>query len=243
MTQHFTIFKISGQILDNSKDLIHTIAQLTQLYEDNILQKILLIPGGGVLANFVREIYKEFNIGDDLAHWISIYSMNYNGNILRKKFPHIEIIEDLDLIKKKKRLFSIFLPYKELRKTDQLPHTWDLTSDSIAIYFANKLKLKECFLIKTVDGIIDKNNSIIQELNTRDYYKLKKEGGLAEFNEESLYLKEQTKPIDRYLTQFIDSYKIDIILLNGVCPNLRILNYFTSSNEGDKIFTRFTSKR
>ena len=51
------IFKIGGKILGNSKNLINTIAQFTQLFEDNIINKIILIPGGGLLANFVRTIY------------------------------------------------------------------------------------------------------------------------------------------------------------------------------------------
>ena len=62
MVTKVAIFKIGGKILDNSKYLINTIAQLTQLYEDNLIQKIILIPGGGAIANFVRNAYLEFKI-------------------------------------------------------------------------------------------------------------------------------------------------------------------------------------
>ncbi|MFW9946130.1 MAG: hypothetical protein ACFFDX_04805 [Candidatus Odinarchaeota archaeon] len=232
------IFKISGKILDNSKHLINTIAQLTQLYEDNILQKIILIPGGGTLANFVRNLYLEFKIDDELAHWIAIYSMNFNGLELQLKFPHLEIIEDFEFLKNEKRIFSIFLPYKYLRLIDPLPHSWDVTSDSISLYCAHKLGLNECFLIKDVDGVLDINNNVIRDLTTKKFIKLKKEGDLAKTNAYSSDIKEQSKPIDAYLTKLIDLHKVSLIILNGVSPNLRILKYFSKTDQNNKIYSK-----
>jgi len=232
------IFKISGQILDNSKNLINTLAQLTQLYEDHIIEKILIIPGGGSLANFVREIYNEFKINDELAHWIAIYSMNFNGKMLKNKFPELESVENFDTFKEEKRNFSIFLPYKEFKRTDPLPHSWNVTSDSIALYCAYKLGLKECFLIKAVDGILDENYCVINQLTTSEFKILKSEDGLAKIKNNTPILKEQTKPVDNYLTELIDAYKVNSIILNGVSTDLRIINYFTSTNEESKIFTK-----
>ena len=57
-----------------------------------------------------------------------------------------------------------------------LIQNWEVTSDSITLYLAHKLKLKECYLIKDVDGIIvnDKGKEkIIREMNTSDYLILK----------------------------------------------------------------------
>ena len=85
MMYKIAIFKIGGRILDNSKDLTTTVAQLTQLYEDQIIKKIILIPGGGTNVNLIRELYNEFQINDELAHWMAIYSMDYNGIVLNKK--------------------------------------------------------------------------------------------------------------------------------------------------------------
>ncbi|MFW9936074.1 MAG: hypothetical protein ACFFD5_00345 [Candidatus Thorarchaeota archaeon] len=237
------IFKISGQILDNSKNLINTVAQLTQLYEDHIIEKILIIPGGGSLANFVREIYSEFKINDELAHWIAIYSMNYNGKMLKIKFPHLEIVENFDTFKKKKRMFSILLPYKEFKRTDPLPHSWNVTSDSIALHCAYKLGLEDCFLIKAVDGILDENNHLINELTTSAFKILKSEGSLAKIYNNAPILKQQTKPVDSYLIELIDSYKVNSIILNGVSTDLRIISYFTSSYEERKIFTKIIFKK
>jgi len=240
MATEVAIFKIGGKILDNSKHLINTIAQLTQLYEDSVIKKIIIIPGGGTLANFVRKIYLEFKINDELAHWIAIYSMNYNGLELKRKFAHLEIFEDFEHLRNEKRIFSIFLPYKYLRLVDPLPHSWDVTSDSITLYYAYCLGLNECFLIKDIDGILDKNNHIIKELSTIELKKFKKEGNLARYNSISSDLKTQSKPIDPYLTILIEQYKINATILNGVSENLKIFNYFTTSNKENKVFTRIS---
>jgi len=238
MATEVAIFKIGGKILDNSKHLINTIAQLTQLYEDTIIQKVILIPGGGILANFVRNLYLEFKIDDELAHWIAIYSMNFNGLELQRKFPHLEIVEDFEYLKNEKRIFSIFLPYQYLRLIDPLPHSWDVTSDSITLYCAYKLGVNECFLIKDVDGILDKNSNVIKELTTKKFIKLKKEENLAKTNANSSDIKEQSKPLDAYLTKLIDLHKVNLIILNGVSPNLRILKYFSKTNQRKKVYSK-----
>lgn len=240
MTIKAAIFKIGGKILDNSKHLINTIAQLTQLYEDKIIQKIILIPGGGIIANFVRNIYLEFEINDDLAHWIAIYSMNFNGLELKRKFPHLEISEDFEHLKNEKRMFSIFLPYKYLRLTDPLPHSWDVTSDSITLYCTYKLGENECFLIKDVDGVLDKNNHVIKELTTKKFIKLKKEDDLAKTKANLSDIKEQSKPIDAYSTKLINLHEVNLIVLNGVSPNLRILNYFFKTDQRNKIYSKIS---
>jgi len=225
MLHNDAVFKIGGKILEDYKNLECTISQLKKLYEDNTLQKIIIIPGGGSYANFIRSIDKKLVLGDDIAHWMAILSMDYNGRDLNRLFPDFECIDDFKNIQNAKRIFCIFLPYNYLRKKDELPHSWDVTSDSIAIYIANKLKLNECYLIKDIEGIYNKNNEVIKEISTIQYRELKKSGGLAEigFNQDNL---KKSKPIDSYLLTLIDKYKISCILLNGTLQNSRIINYF-----------------
>jgi len=241
MSINSAIFKIGGTILDNSKNLINTIAQLTQLFEDGIIQKIVLVPGGGLLVDFVRHLYEKFHFNDDIAHWIAIYAMDYNGKELKRKFPHLQINNNHKNAKKEKRFISVFLPYNYLKEKDELPHSWDVTSDSIALYLAKTLSMNECFLIKEIQGIYDYNQNIIKEISTKEFKQLKLEGKLKEMNSTDSELKLKTKPIDPYLLTLIDRYKIPCIILNGVSPSSDIFNYFTSTNLKEKIFTKLNS--
>jgi len=48
---------------------------------------------------------------------------------------------------------TVFLPYRYLRLTDVLSHTWDVTSDTIAAWVAKTLHPDLLLLLKSVDGI------------------------------------------------------------------------------------------
>ena len=105
------LFKIGGKILEDAENLTSTISQLEQLYDANLIQKIVLIPGGGSFANFIRKVHSEFNFTEDLAHWMGVFSMNYNGIELCKKFPQIKAIENFTRLNKGRRAFYLFLPF------------------------------------------------------------------------------------------------------------------------------------
>jgi len=236
------VFKIGGKILENSNNIKSTISQLTHLYNEKILQKIIVIPGGGSFANFVRSLDEVLQIGDDLAHWIAIYSINYNGIILKRKYPNLETIEKLKTFQDAKQMFCIFLPYRFLREDDTLPHNWNVTSDSIALYVANKLKLSQCFLIKSVDGIFNAEKELIKSISTFKYNELKSSNQLGNIIEEDSNIK-KSKPIDSHLITLIEKYETPCYILNGTPNNQRIVEFFNSAIPNEKkVCTKITSQ-
>lgn len=242
MDNNQAIFKIGGKILDNSKNIESTIAQLTKLYEENILQRIILIPGGGSYANFVRKVDEELKIGDDLAHWMAIYSMNYNGIELNRKYPELELIEDLKAFQDSKKTFCIFLPYNFLRENDILPHNWNVTSDSIALYTAVQLHLSKCFLIKDTEGIYDIDKEIIKKITTLQYIELKENNKLARIGLDQANIK-KSKPIDSYLLSLIEQCGIPCYLINGNKNHQRISEFFDPDISVEmKIYTKIVQK-
>ena len=50
MTYKTALFKIGGTIFEDFENLSSTISQFSQLYEKEVIQKIILIPGGGSFA-------------------------------------------------------------------------------------------------------------------------------------------------------------------------------------------------
>ncbi|MFX1456232.1 MAG: hypothetical protein ACFFDB_12730 [Promethearchaeota archaeon] len=232
------IFKIGGKILEDIEDLKSTISQLTQLYDKGDLQRIILIPGGGSLANFIRTVYNELQFTEELGHWMGIISMNYNGIELGKRFPQIEIIEDINRLKIKNKILCIFLPYRFLKENDKLPHSWDVTSDSITLFLAKALDITHCFLIKDIDGILNRENLLLKEVSPSDYKNMKKSGDLSDFKTTELELKDQSTPVDSYLLTLIEKWKIPCVILNGKSNTQRIIEYFDSSiSNSNRIFT------
>jgi aspartokinase-like uncharacterized kinase len=238
MKSRSVLFKIGGGILENHTNLSSTISQVEQLYNTNKIQKIVLIPGGGTPVNFIRKLYSELNFTEDVAHWMSIFSMNYNGIQLSEKFPHIKSIENSKKLKKESRSFCLFLPFQFLKKRDELPHSWEVTSDSIALYLTKKLGINKCILIKEVDGILNNNNQVIREINTSYFNNMRQSGKISQFEGVYNHLKTLSRPVDPYVIYLIEKYKMPCVILNGASKKHRILEFFdeTISSE-EKICT------
>jgi len=238
MNYNSAIFKIGGKILEDFGHLTTTISQLEFLYEENKLHKIILIPGGGTIANFIRNVYKELKFTEELAHWMGIVSMNYNGIELSKKFPKIETIENFESFHELDKIFCIFLPYEYLKANDKLPHSWEVTSDSISLFLAKEIGLNACFLIKNVDGIFNDKNQLIKEVTTTEFRKLKDSDKLANIGTIDNDLKTQSRPIDPYLITLIKRYRIACVILNGASKMNRIIEFFDESkSQREKNFT------
>ena len=239
------IVKVGGKILENRNNIESTLNQFKSLLSNEMLQKVIIVPGGGSLADFVRQIDDKLDIGDDLAHWMAIYAMNHNGVNLCKNFTELKCIDNYDELQSclnseyEKGIF-VFIPYDFLSQEDQLPHNWEVTSDSITLYLTHKLKLKECYLIKDVDGIIVNEKGqkkVIKEMTTSDYIKFK--------NSNSLEIKmfgaskfKKSQPVDSYLLFLIDKTKVSCIILNGIASNSRIFEYFDKSKTQNRTYTK-----
>ena len=238
------IAKIGGKIIENPQNLKNTLNQLkTLLLDKEIIENIIIIPGGGSYANFIRKLDAKLEIGDELSHWMAIFAMNCNGIMICQKYNEIRCISDISELKKSNKTISIFLPFDFLYQSDKLPHNWSVTSDSIAIYIASILELNQCFLIKDVDGIFIKNQKEpIQDISPKDYEKLKNDSKLVKFENQFEAIK-KSKPIDLYSLKLINDFKISCIILNGSFNSKRISSYFDETiSEKEKIFTRIIDR-
>lgn len=234
------IVKIGGKLSEDSEHLNSIVSQFKQLiFEEKIIKSVIIISGGGSSANLIRGLDNKLNLGDDLAHWMATYTMDYNGLEICKKYPEIECTDDFEELKESLDNTSIivFLPYNYFIKIDELPHSWDVTSDSLTLFLAHKLKLDECFLIKDIDGIYIKGQKAIsQEISTSRYKDLKLNNEIKEINIDPKDLK-KTKPVDPFLIDLIDKYDINCVILNGSKEESRILEYFKPSDNNERVFT------
>ncbi len=103
---------------------------------------LLIVPGGGQFADAVRDM----QLTDDDAHWKAIEAMDTFGRYI-SAFG----FETTDRIQVPEKTV-VLLPYRCTRHFDPLPHTWDVTSDTIAAWVAGRLKLN-LLVLKSVEGI------------------------------------------------------------------------------------------
>jgi aspartokinase-like uncharacterized kinase len=114
--------------------------------------RIVVVPGGGSFADAVRRADVRFRLGDSAAHWMAILAMDQYGHLLA------ELARGACLVRSRRELapgrLNVLAPSAWLRRADPLPHSWDVTSDSIAAWFARTLHVRRLLLVKHADGYV-----------------------------------------------------------------------------------------
>jgi aspartokinase-like uncharacterized kinase len=119
---------------------------------------ILIVPGGGEFADAVRKLDVIHGLGEERAHWLALTSLWTAAAFLRVLLPSSECETHPDTA----RFDS--LPLGSIRILDShmfcrlddyapnpLPHSWEVTSDSIASRAAIVYGATRLILLKSVD--------------------------------------------------------------------------------------------
>ena len=103
---------------------------------------LLIVPGGGPFADAVRAA----GLPEEVSHWMAICAMEQMAWCWAAAGAVPVNIGD------PVRGVCVLLPYGAVREADPLPHTWEVTSDTIAAWVADRLGAP-LLLLKSVDGI------------------------------------------------------------------------------------------
>lgn len=133
------VVKLGGSLIHRARELVNEIIE----YSNATGEKILIVPGGAIFADTVRRI----SATEEATHWMAVLAMEQYGYYIAEG-TRAKLVDSLNIDEG----VSILLPYNLLKNKDELPHTWDVTSDTIAAWVASKLKAR--FIKATdVDGI------------------------------------------------------------------------------------------
>jgi aspartokinase-like uncharacterized kinase len=102
----------------------------------------------------VRERCRELKIDASTAHWMAILGMDQYAHALASRIQGAALVErdrDIPAALAAGRI-PVLAPYHWFRAADPLPHTWDVTSDSIAAWLAGALGATRLILLKPVAG-------------------------------------------------------------------------------------------
>jgi aspartokinase-like uncharacterized kinase len=144
-----TILKIGGGLLAKAGALDLVVEAVTAFRPG---RQLVVIPGGGPFADVVRRMFNRIKIGEDAAHWMAVLGMEQYAHALAARITGAALVDDAAGITRALAAgeLPVLAPYRWLRETDPLPHTWEITSDSIAAWFAGALGARRVVLIKAV---------------------------------------------------------------------------------------------
>ncbi|MFW6062543.1 MAG: hypothetical protein ACOC9V_00050 [Chloroflexota bacterium] len=145
------VIKVGGSVIAGSalKEIAPQWATLARSY------RLLFLPGGGVFADQVRLIDRHFNLTDHAAHWMAIAAMDQCGYLLADCLPGARAVHDLRAaaaVTAQGRA-AVLIPSRLLREHDPLPHSWEVTSDSLAAWLARFARAPLLALLKDVAGV------------------------------------------------------------------------------------------
>ena len=198
-----TVIKVGGSLGKNSnlQNLLQNISDFGTRH------KILLVPGGGIFANTVRDYEQRFGLAGDAGHWMSILAMDQYGHLLASMVENSTLVQELNAAHMAiaSGKIPIFLPYHFLAQTDVLPKSWDVTSDSIAAWLADLAGARQLILLKSVDGLFTDSKSANSRANLMETASLSQVACSEDL-------------VDRYFCSIAKTTSLDIWLVNGNYP-------------------------
>ena len=140
------IIKLGGSLL-RSPELIKWLALVAQ-YSDG---KVVIVPGGGLFANSVREAQMITNVSDAVAHKMALLAMDQYGLMLAGMNPAlVTASSELEIAERGwQHRGIVWLPSKMVLADQTIPPNWQVTSDSLSAWLGNQLGAQQLILVKS----------------------------------------------------------------------------------------------
>jgi aspartokinase-like uncharacterized kinase len=146
--------KLGGGISADASALAKALAAITHAAATH---PVVVLPGGGPFADAVRAFDAGMGLSPDAAHWMAVLAMDQYAFAIADRLEHGTIVYDPDGIRAalSQRRVPVLAPFRWMYAADVLPHSWDVTSDSIAAFLAGALDADVLVLLKPVAGELD----------------------------------------------------------------------------------------
>ena len=113
---------------------------------------VALAPGGGIFADAVREAQASMGFDDAVAHRLALAAMRQYGLALCALHPALAPAASMRAIAValKAGRVPVWLPEAMALADQAIPQSWDVTSDSLALWFGRRCKARAVILVKQV---------------------------------------------------------------------------------------------
>ncbi len=142
-----TVVKVGGGLLGHDGCLDAVLSALTDMARG---ERLVIVPGGGPFADTVRAQDAACHLSDDAAHWMAVLAMDQYAHLIVSRMRGAVLVSDaagMSAVFDQDQV-PVLAPYAWLRRDDPLPHSWQVTSDSIAAWLARALGARRLLLVK-----------------------------------------------------------------------------------------------
>jgi dihydroneopterin aldolase len=114
---------------------------------------VIVVPGGGALADEVRAAQTALGFGDGPAHRMALLAMDQLAWAiagLRSGFEIGDTEAALHQALEQGRV-AVWAPYSLVADRSDIPQSWTVTSDSLALWLGRRLGAGCCYVIKSIE--------------------------------------------------------------------------------------------
>ena len=116
-------------------------------------QACVIVPGGGVFADAVRQAQAPMGFDDAAAHAMALLAMAQFGHVLASRCVHCRLAEtgaDIAAALDDGKM-PVWMPLAMAGGAGDILPSWDVTSDSLAAWLAGRIGARRLLLVKQVD--------------------------------------------------------------------------------------------
>ncbi len=196
------VIKIGGSLMNHPYKLREILRRISGIVEH---RSVLIVPGGGSFADRIRDLHARKYLSNSNAHWLAIRCMDLNGSIMADIQSSLSLYSGTDALDKWAKGESFIIQSYELLKSyDRLPHSWDVTSDSIALWTGIQGDAYRVILLKSINPFMTWLKAVQSETEA--------------VKPESLQHLISKEIIDRYMAQLYSKYNGELYVTNGLWP-------------------------
>src|SRR5215470_2358935 len=142
-----TVVKLGGSFAF-SADLGDWIAAIAQC-----AGRAIIVPGGGPFADAVRAAQAQMGFDDRAAHRMGLLAMEQYGCAIKSLHEALSLADSLDSIRRglADDRVPVWLPTPMAMGAADIPQSWDVTSDSLAVWLAGKIGAERLVLVKQTE--------------------------------------------------------------------------------------------
>ena len=114
---------------------------------------VVIVPGGGALADEVRVAQAELGFGDGAAHRMALLAMDQLAWAVAALRPGFEVGDTEETLRHslEKGRVAVWTPYSLVANRSDIAQSWTVTSDSLALWLARRLGAECCYVIKSIE--------------------------------------------------------------------------------------------